>query len=420
MRKLITGVISGERGNVLVTALLLVFATSIIGATLAMMAGTDLKISGNQEQSTESFFVAEAGLSEATHRLSLPNPTVVNVGGSPVNIALRDEDPYDPNWKVYITMTSNPSPVTSGSTVTAGTVQNLSGDYLDYSMSSGTDDVITIEHKWEDRNSDGVRDADEIVRYAPTEVPPENFTVGNPVDIITVTGRSGRGKRVIQAEVTQQTLIIQTLGALYTDKAVRIGGNSAFCGWNHDISMPEYTVPNACFAYHVPDEHLAGVATTGDVVQRVGAAHDIEGSPATTNTNPTNPWYTLAEALGVSQGVVNELLARADNTTIVDVLDGITYIQGDASINAGVVGHGLCYVTGDCTINGGFTYWGLIYVEGDVVITGTPWIMGSLIVKGASDFSFGAGNAGIVYSKEAIEEFVGGLMPMLTLAWRDL
>jgi formylmethanofuran dehydrogenase subunit C len=98
----------------------------------------------------------------------------------------------------------------------------------------------------------------------------------------------------------------------------------------------------------------------------------------------------------------------------------VTYIQGDAKINAQVVGHGLLYVTGDAVINGGFQYWGMIYVEGDCKIVGTPWILGTVLVKGSADFQFSAGNCGILYSEEAIQQYVGGLMPMITLAWRDL
>ena len=41
-------------------------------------------------------------------------------------------------------------------------------------------------------------------------------------------------------------------------------------------------------------------------------------------------------------------------------------------------------------------------------------------VKGSADLQFSAGNCGILYSEEAIQQYVGGLMPMITLAWRDL
>lgn len=411
--------VGNERGNILVIACLLVFATFVIGGTVAMMSSTDLKISGNQEMGTEAQFVAEAGLTEAIHRLSLPYPTNVPIGGQDVNISLQDMPPIDPNYRAYIMMTApGVNPDIQGSVMTAGTLQDLAGDFLDYSNPDGTEDVVTIEHKWDDKNGDGVRDANEIVLYDPLQVPPENFKKGNAVEIITVTGRSGTGRRVLQAEVTRLRLMFKTKGALYLDKAVTVSGSSAFCGYNHSINTTPGTVLNACYGDHESDDHMSGVATTGDVIDQQGS-NDTDGVPAF-DDSPDNLWFGLAEALGITQADCAQLLADADHTSIEDLIDGITYIQGDATINADVKGHGLLYVTGDATINGGFEYWGMIYVEGDCKIVGTPWILGTVLVKGSADFQFSSGNCGILYSEEAIQQYVGGLMPMITLAWRDL
>jgi hypothetical protein len=406
--------VADTRGNVLITALLLIFACSIMGATVVLLSSTDLKISGNQGRDTESLFTAEAGLAETVHRLSLANPTM----SSGVNIAIGDTEPYDPLWRVYVQNTGG-SPSQSGSTWYVPSLQDLSGDYLDYTVASGTDGAIMVEHKWEDRDGDGSRDDDEIVRYDPALVPPENFDTGFPIDVVTVTGRSSDARHTLQAEVTRQTLRTKAMGAFYTDRAVEIKGNSSFCGWNHNLSTPVGTRPNVCFSYHESEGNLGGVTTTGDQVKEKGVTHDIEGNPRT-DTDPANPWYTLAELLGITEGQLTSLLANPDFTSPQDVMDGVTYIQGDANINAGMVGHGLMYVTGDITINGGFEYWGLIYVEGDGNIIGTPWIIGSVCIKGTADWNFGAGNCGVLYSAEAIKQYVGQLMPMQILAWRDL
>ncbi|HEU4930155.1 MAG TPA: pilus assembly PilX N-terminal domain-containing protein [Candidatus Krumholzibacteria bacterium] len=412
--------VRNERGNALVMAILLVFAASAIGAMVALMSATDLKISGNQERTTEALFVAEAGMSEAIHRLGVPYPTDEVVGGQTINISIADAPPIDPDYKAYIMMTApGANPSFAGNTMTAGTLQDLNGDVLQYSRDSGTADVVTVEHKWEDLDADNTRDPGEVVLYDPSRIPPENFVTGNPVDIITVTGRSGTTQRTIQAEVTRLKLVAKTLGAMYTDKAITVSGNSHFCGWNHDISIPAGTVQNACFAYHESEGHLAGVTTTGDAVDTKGST-DLDGSPTPTDTSPANPWYTLAEVLGLSNNETQEILDNADHTSIVHPLDGVTYIQGDATMNSTLVGHGLLYITGNATINGGFKYWGLIYIEGDCNITGTPWIAGSLIVKQDADFSFGSGNCGVFYSEEAISQWVGTVMPMVTLSWRDM
>jgi len=409
-----------ERGYILVVTLLVLFAISVIGATLASVSSMDVKISGNQRVNTQAFFVAEAGLNEAIHRISLPDPTDVTVAGWTGNASIGDAQPYDPNWetRLYLT-TPAAAPSGGGSVVTTGTIQDPNNDYLDYSETSGTDGVLTIEHKWEDRNSDGVRDANEIVRYDPLQVPPENFVSGFPVEVITVTGRTANAERVIQAEVTKRTVMARTLGALYCDKAVKLTGNCAFCGYNHSVNTPVGIQPNACHAWHLASGHLPGVSTSGDQVKTQGSA-DVGGNPAPIDDSATNPFYSLAEVLGMNNAEVNRLLANPDNTSISNPLNGITYINGDAKISSNLVGQGLLYINGDLKGAGSFTFRGLIYVEGDLKLTGTPWVLGSAVVRGTSDWNFSAGNAAVLYSRDAITSALSGAMPCLVLSWREL
>jgi hypothetical protein len=420
MNTRINGNLKAESGNILVVTLLVLFAISVIGATLAMVSSMDLKISGNQRTTTQSLFIAEAGLNEAIHRISLSNPTNVAVGGWTGNVAIGDTEPYDPNWRTYIYLTAPGSaPNLSGSNVSTGTLQDPQNGYLEYSETNGTDGVLMVEHKWEDLDGDNTRDVNEIVRYDPMKIPPENFSSGFPVELITVAGSSANGERVIQAEVTKRTMICRTLGALYVDKAVKLTGNCAFCGHNHDLSTPVGTRPNGCNAYHLPSGNLPGVTSTGDDVKTKGSA-DVSGDPQPIDDDAGNPFYSLAEVLGLSDAEVASILAKADNTSIVDPLEGITYIQGDAKITSDMTGKGLIYITGDLQAAGSFIFQGLIYVEGDVHFTGTPWVLGSMIVRGTSDFNFSAGNAAVLYSKDAITNALSGMMPCMVLSWREM
>ena len=411
---------TGEAGNVLVVTLLVLFAISVIGFTMAMVSSMDLRISGNQRTTTQSLFVAEAGLNEAIHRLSLPNPTTVAVAGWTGNVAIGDSEPYNPNWEARIYLTGPGSaPAGNANLFTTGTIQDPGRPYLEYSEASGTDRVLTIEHKWRDLDGDGARDANEIMRWDPMQIPPENFNSGFPIEVVTVTGQSADGERVIQAEVTKRTIIVRTLGALYCDKAIRLTGNCDFCGYNHDLNTPVGTVPNGCNAWHLASGHLPGVVTTGDAVQTQGSAN-VAGNPQPINMDPTNPFYSLPEVLGLSVNEVNDLLANADHTALANPMNGITYINGDANVNSNFVGRGLLYVTGDLKGAGSFTYTGLIYVEGDLKLTGTPWILGSVIVRGTSDWNFSAGNAAVLYSRDAITNALSGAMPCIVLSWREM
>lgn len=413
--------LKSERGSVLVVTLLIIFAVGVMGATLAMMSSMDLKISGNQRQTTQALDVAEAGLNEAIHRLSLSNPSNVTVGGWTGNAAIGDALPYDPNWETRLYLTSPGSaPSGSGSIVTTGTIQDPTQTYLEYSRVKGTDQVLTVRHKWRDRNGDTIKDPNEIVRYDPEQIPPENFASGFPVEIVTVTGRFGQADRAIEAEVTKRTVYARTMAALYIDKAISIGGNPGICGHNHSINTPPGTRPFVCWGWHEPTGHLPGVATTGDEIDVQGAAVDLAGDPVPADSSSSNPFYDIHELLGLSLPEFNQMLANADNTSFVNPLDGITYLKGDAKLNSNCIGKGLVYCTGDLVINGTLEFKGLIYVEGDVRVVGNCWVLGSVVVRGESDFSSSAGNAGVVYSAEAISQYIGQFMPMIVLSWREL
>ncbi|MCI0479840.1 pilus assembly PilX N-terminal domain-containing protein, partial [Candidatus Uhrbacteria bacterium] len=215
MRRTHGRILGGEDGNVLVVTLLILFAITVIGATMAMVSSMDLKIAGNERSSARALPVAEAGLNEAIHRLSLPNPTVMTVAGWTGNVAIGDTEPYNPLWETRIYLTRPGSaPAVGGTVVTTGTIQNPAEPYLRYSAASGTDGVLTVKHKWRDLDGDNVRDANEIVRYDPLMIPPENMTSGFPVEVVTVTGRQSEALRVIQTEVTKRTMLCRTLAAL--------------------------------------------------------------------------------------------------------------------------------------------------------------------------------------------------------------
>jgi hypothetical protein len=418
-----------ERGSVLVITLLILFAISIMGASLAMVSSMDLKISGNQRKTTQSLFVAEAGLSEAVHRLALPDPTVVSVNGWTGNAAISDSEPYDPDWTAMIYLTSPGSaPGGGGSIVSTGTLQDLSRPHLQYSAENGFDGVLTIQHKWVDRDGDGDRDSDEVVRYDKLSVPPENFTTGYPVEVVTVTGHSAQGVSTIQAEVTKKTITVRTLGALYVDHDVTLTGSCAFCGYNHGYDTPVGSQPGgagkgkmgtACEDFHLPSGSLPGVTSTGHKVQTMGSS-DIRGFPAPVHSSASNPFYDLNEVLCLPLKEVKQMLDKADNKSIVDPLNGVTYIVGDAKISSNLTGEGMIYVTGDLHASGNFVYKGLIYVEGDVHFSGAPWILGSMIVRGTTDFSFSAGNATVLYSAEALSRALNSSMPAIVLSWREM
>ncbi len=408
-----------ERGSTLLVAMALLLALGFAAGALVLTSSGDLKSAGEGRRGTQAQFAAEAGIQEAMHRLAIVAGTTVTVNNSTFDPSIGDpSDPLDPDWETRICVPVGSLPTsTDPSVVHTPTVQETSQS-LDYARSGN---LLTIRHKWIDRNSDSVRDEDEVVLYDPARVPPENFESGSPVEVIEVEGHRAEARRRLRVEVTRHPFSPNVNAAITSDRGVDVRGAVSICGYNHRATTPVGTdldsgpcSPN----FDMADGHLPAIMTTGDDVDRRGSS-DLMGYPTVTDTSSTNPFYSLAAALGVDQGVIDQILENADNTSIVDPLEGITYIQGDATVN-NLEGVGLLYVDGDLQITGNCTYRGLIYVEGDLNIIGTPWILGGVMVRGRSDYAFSGGSPAILYSKDMIRVALESALDFVVLSWKEI
>ena len=410
-----------EEGMALAITVILLLSLGAMALTAVLVGGTDFLVAGQQRSHSAALDVAEAGVAEAMNRMSLRPGTMVSVGGSSIDASIEDPAfPPDPNWKAKIFLTAPGSaPAPSGSVFNTGTVQSPS-DYLDYADPSDPGQAVTIEHKKRDFDGDGVP---EVVLYSAGRIPPENPTEGAPVEVITVTGHKGTARRTVQVEVIRFPIYPNVSAALSADGTVDLRGNVTVCGHNHRLTTPVGTQLPACSPnWDEPNGHLPAVMTTGYEVGRRGST-DLLGSPVVTDTASTNPFYSLAQALGVTQAELQDILASPDHTTDNEGgnYEGITYIQGDARFN-GISGEGLLYVTGDLTLAGHFSWVGLVYVEGTLRNTGNTWILGGVMARGDLHVSvdFGAGTPAILYSREALERSLTRSMRYVPLAWKEI
>ncbi len=415
----------GERGAALVLAVAMLLALGFVGAALIFTAGGDMKVSGADRRGTQAQFAAEAGVQEAMARLAIRPGTPLTINGETFDPAIRDaSSPLDPNWEVRMYAPDGTTPTDAGSMSYTPTVQALD-EALDY-MRDG--EYLVLSHKWQDRNADGVRDPDEVVLYDASLLPPENFATGSPIEVIEVAGHLADARRRLRVEVTRFPFRPNIFAALDCNTGVDLRGNVQVCGHNHDATTPENThlstAPPCSPNYDEASGHLHAVVTTGDPIDTNGST-DLLGQPAATDSASTNPFYTLAEALGVTQDVADQILADPDHTSSNDgnPLDGITFVNGDATggekFNS-VEGTGLLYVKGDLDISGGFAWRGLIYVEGDVRITGNAWILGGVVVKGRSAYGFGGGTPAVLYSEEMIRIALEMAFDYVIVSWKEL
>jgi hypothetical protein len=413
-----------EHGSALLVALLMLMAMAFCGAALVMTASSDLKVAGEERRGVQAEFVAEAGVQEALHRLSLASGTTITVDGRTFDPSIRDSaSPLDPGWEARV-FASNTTPASSGSIHYTPTVQS-GGNRLAYSSGS---EYVSVRHKWQDLDGDGVRDANEIVLYDSNKFPPENFDSGSPVEVIDVQGHHGEARRRLRVECTRFPFAPNVLAALSSDRGVDVRGNVCICGHDHRASIPTgtdlSTNPPCSPNYDQAEGHRPAITTTGDPVDRRGSS-DLLGDPTATDTSSTNPFYTLAQALGVTQDVLDQVLAGANHHSSHDgsPLNGITYIDGDATGGEkfnNVTGDGLLYVRGDLDVSGSFVWRGLIYVEGDFKITGTPWILGGIWVRGRSDYAFSGGAPAILYSSEQLRLSLESAFEYIILSWKEM
>ena len=416
----------GERGAALVLVLAMLLALGFVGAALVYTAGGDFKVSGQDRRGTQAQFAAEAGVQEALARLAMRPGTDVTVNGETFDAAIRDTTfDLDPDWEVGIYLPGGDTPTSANPSASfTPTVQSLA-DALDYARPEA---ALVIRHKWRDVNGDGVRDATEIVRYDASRIPPENTDAGSPIEVIEVAGHFAEARRRLRVEVTRFPFTPNVMAALNCYTGADLRGNVHVCGHNHEATTPENThletSPPCTPNYDEGYDDLPAVMTTGDDVLVTGST-DLLGQPAATDTATTNPFYTLAEALGVTQDVVDAILADPDHTSSDDgnPLDGITYVDGDATGSErfnSVEGTGLLYVNGDLDIAGGFAWRGLIYVEGDVRVLGNAWILGAIIVRGKSAYGFGGGDPSVLYSRDMIRIALEMAFDYIVLSWKEL
>lgn len=416
-----------ESGAALVISMMMLLAMGLVAAALIGLSSSDMRIAGYDRRGTQAQFAAEAGVQEALRRMELRVGDEVTVNGETFDPAIADtNDVFDPEWEVRIYMPSGTKPTSADASIAyTPTVQSESGGLNYY---GGEDDFIRITHKWFDRDGDTVADADEIVLYDPNRIPPENFDAGQPVNVVEVQGQRGESVRRVRVETTRFPFTPNVLAAITSDGPVDIRGNVKICGQNHDFDTPAgthlETKPPCSPGNDEADGHLPAVTTTGDEITTSGSS-SLLGFPTATDSTSSNPFYTLAQALGVTEAVVADVLADADHHSATEgsPLDGVTYVNGDATgaeSFTDLEGSGLLYVTGSLDISGNFIWRGLIYVEGDLTVDGNPWILGGIIVRGRSEATKTTGTSSFLYSREALLRTLEGLFPYTILSWKEI
>ena len=238
-----------EKGMVLPLGLMFLAIIAILGTTAVIVTTTDLKIGSNYRASVQAFYVAEAGINEAMHRLNLPNlepsdpnynpnfigenPEITPTPGWGRYIVLQtgaDKFKDDPDWDLSDDSLDNDADASideTGETYPeVATLQTIDGTELNY--------LIKIYYKIEDSQfNNGVVD-NEVVLYG------QDFgyvsgapAIGTrPVNIIESIGRSGTSQHKIYVEATKELFVVNSKAAIAVNNPPTFTGNSTVLGFN--------------------------------------------------------------------------------------------------------------------------------------------------------------------------------------------
>jgi Tfp pilus assembly protein PilX len=408
----------GERGMALVVAMLVLLVLSMLAMVLMASVAVNRQVAGIDMYRRKALDNADAGVAEALMRIR--NRDVGMSLANPRSTA-----------QIYLATTGS-IPVVGVDTVAMATAQPV-GTWMNYSTAAKTPDVLTVTYK-----TNAARTG--VYRYDPTANPKIHFGgTGYPIYEITSTGTSGMARRTIITDVVAKPISVNAKGAVCVGRDVDIlNGNSTICGYNHSSDTQPVGSAGDNGRGSAPDCQPWEVANPLPAVWAAGAVGGTGSGNSETQSplTPKNvsggtgfyagPW----EMLGMTQPEFSDFIGApvASQANI----NGLVYIDNDAimgnqSDSGGgngaayhnVTGEGMLYVDGDLTLNAGFTYTGLVYVEGDLHSSGSVWILGGLVVKGIAKVAIN-GNTTILYSSDAINQelskYAGQFM---TLSWRE-
>lgn len=408
---------SDERGFALVVSILVLLVMSALALVLMIGVAMNRGLAGNDQRMRQALNTSEAGLSEAMARISHQDINDVNM------------DPADPDDVVQIFNTLPGSVPVLGADSSALATAQTAGSYLNYSTAGRSGDELTVSWK---KSADGTK----VMRYDASTVPHINAVSGLPIYTITSTGRVGNARRTVVAEVIQKPFTASAKAALSSNIDIKEVGTAFICGYDHSADTPDQDGVKgrtAVGAFNDPDHcsdnelargtDLPGAWSTGAITS--GGASGMKGSPSDFKQLQTGFYAGPWEAFGMSSSDYWSWIGSPTSSPA--SYNGIVYYDNNSTTQDksaalalhSVSGEGLLYIDGDFSCNAGFVYRGLIYVEGDLKINGKAWVLGGIIVNGKTEIKAN-GNMTILYSADAITQALskyGG--QFVTLSWRE-
>jgi len=314
--------LGSERGFLLIAALTLLSALTLIGATAYILSSTDIKIGANFRNNQMALQVAMAGAERGRESLRQSNATSATTDSFSDELAAR----------VGLNLTLNdPLSTTDDVAIASGTMNSGQVSYVVYVTNDAPD-----SNGW------------------------LSTTDSNKRALITSIATGPDNSKAIVQTVVEVFPMVSSPAAIYTKGDIGGNGNALTINGN-----------DAC---------------NGGTNLRPGYAmgiYDPSGTP-TLSGNPAEVLAEGTLDLDIA-GMVSQLKGSA-NYTLTEDIDNATYGSaasyktvysntssppnvGGLRLN-GVTGWGILIVEGDLTLGGGFTWNGIILATGSVTLNG--------------------------------------------------
>lgn len=404
-----------ERGNAMVVALLVLFLLTSVGVTYVAVTKGDKQIAGNQAAGTQAFANAEAGISEALHRMSNPSAPGSDYIGQP-------NGSWTPGWGRYIINDPGASALDPRYDATVSDGLDNDGDAAVDESSEHYPETISrqnsmalvskLDYPWV-KVRYKLNASNNILLFGdddnnPLTPPKENLVRGVPEIVVTASGRRGVGSKIVTVEAVKWPLP-PIPGSVYTEGSMNFNGNSFYIdGHDHYYTAPYDTVTGS--------PPLPGIATPNDpngIANNLNNQQkdNVQGTgadPSVRSSNYNIDLQAMADAWGqIADVTYNGSLNNPSTSGWGTVNDlKVVHVKGDLSLQGNNSGAGVLIVDGDFQMGGTFNYNGVIICLKDTDVVGggqAKNVVGCLMVQGTlTGTTSVAGNVKIMYSSAMI------------------
>ena len=383
----------GEKGFVLVLALLMLLVLTLIGASGMSTTNFETLIAGNKRISSNAFYVAEAGINEFMGRFR------TGATGE-----FSDSSPTSPNWRLFLAINAQKA-------ARIGYSSGTTGHNFLQSLQNELDFAVEARHKLDASNN--------VVVLA-----------GFPVYIVMSHGYTAEGgHKAIEVEIMKSPYVAPP-ASLYSKSPVNLQGSSTYIsGIDH---CPVDGVAN----------NKPGIITTTPTITQAGSP-TVEGDPDRVTNSPINlPLNDMVTYLGKGADFIYKYTGNQTLTGLSDEwgtptgtstteplsYDGpinVVYFNMDGNktltLAGGSHGAGILAVNGNLELKGSFKWYGVIIVTGALDYTGggEKNVTGAVMAGETTTVQLDVGgNAGIINCSNAKKKIK--VAPLKITQWREI